>query len=380
MNIVKWKFNARAAARLAVLVLAAVAVAAPARAQEEGAARVVDEVIAQVNTDVVTLSMLKREMAEAAQALRQARQLTAEQAEAEVAKRRNEIIVTLINEQLLLQKGKELGLAEEVEKEVNRRMEDVRKQEGLRTIEQLEQAMTAAGVSPSGVRNTMRTEIMKQYVLGSEVDRKIFWSITDEAARSFFEKNRDKFRKPEALTLSEIYLSTVGKDDAEVKARAQQLVVQLRTGADFGALAAVQSEREDGKGQRVAPQTKGVLGTFPVTDITHEGVAAALRALKPGQVSDPVKMDQGYVILRLDARAPAGEATFDDRRVRETMTMERVDQERKTYVETLRAEAYVDVAPAYREAVLPLLKVEPVKTANAGPAKKDEKKKNDKKQ
>jgi len=385
---VKSKFYTRLALASTALVALFASSAPAARAQEEGAPRVIDEVIAQVNTEVITLSSLKREQANAVQAIVQqsAGKMTVAQAEAEIQKRQAEMIATLINEQLLLQKGKELGLTEEVEAEVNRRMEDVRKQEGIATVAALEAAMNAAGVSPAGVRQSLRVEIMKNFVLGSEVDRKIFWSIPDAEVKGYFEKNKDKFRKPETLALSEIFLGTAGKDDAEVKARAGQIVQQLRVGGDFKAVAMVQSERENNTGQRVAPQTGGKLGTFPMNEITHAAIAAAVKPLKAGQISEPVKMETGYTILRVDERTPAGEAAYDERKVREAITVERLDRERKLYIDGLRREAYVDLAPSYRESVLPLLKTsEPTKTASAKPAaapvKKDEKKKdNDKKQ
>ena len=387
----KSKFYTRLALAAAALVAGMASAAPVARAQEEGAARVVDEVIAQVNTEVITLSSLKREQANAVQAIVQQSggKMTAAEAAAEVQKRQAEMIATLINEQLLIQKGKELGLTEEVEAEVNRRMEEVRKQEGLTTIAALEAAMNAAGVSPAAVRQSLRIETMKNFVLGSEVDRKIYWGLLDAEVKAHFEKNKDKFRTPETLTLSEIFLGTAGKDDGEVKARAQALVQQLRVGGDFKAVAMVQSERENNAGQRVAPQTGGKLGTFPLGEITHEAIAAAVKTLRAGQISDPVKMETGYTILRMDERTPAGEATYDERKVREAITMERLDRERKLYIEGLRREAYVDVAPSYREAVMPLLKTsepQPMskaaagKTASAAPKKDEKKKDNEKKQ
>ena len=303
-----------------------------------------------------------------------------EQAEAEVARRQPEIIATLINEQLLVQKGKEVGLAEEVEAEVNRRMLEVMKSEGFKTLEQLEAAMNASGVSPAAVRQSLRSEIMKQFVFGQEVDRKIFWGLTDTEVKAYYEKNRDKFRKPEALTVSEIFLSTVGKDDAEVSARAAELVKQLRAGGDFKAVAMVQSEREEA-GQRVAPKTGGRLGSFALSDISNPTVLAAVKDLKAGQITDPVKIENGYIILRVDERTPAGEATFDDRKVREAMTVERMPKEREAYVATLMRDAYVEIAPAYRESVAALLKTAPPKggPAKANGSKKDEKKDDKKK-
>jgi parvulin-like peptidyl-prolyl isomerase len=365
-----------AASLLAAFLASPAAVAV--RAQEEGVPRVIDEVIAQVNADVITLSMLKKDMAEAAEALRQQRGgMTEQQATEEISKRRNEIIVTLVNEQLLVQKGKEMGMTEEVEAEVNRRMLDVAKREGFKSLAQLEQAMRENNIDPAAVRNTMRTEIIKTWVLGREVDQKIFFSLTESEVKSYYEANKDKFRKPETIVLSEIFLSTVGKDPKEVRERADKLVAQLRAGADFGALAMVQSEREV-NGKRVAPESKGKLGTYAMNDISKEDVANALKNLKAGGVTDPLETEGGIIILRMDERTPAGEATFDENKVREAMTVSRMDKERKTYLDNLRRDAYIQIAKDYQESLLPLLKVEPQKSASpTAPVapKKDDKKK-----
>ena len=62
--------------------------------------------------------------------------------------------------------------------------------------------------------------------------------------KKYFQEHQDKFRKPENVTISEIFLSSAGKNEAEVKARALELVRQLRAGADFAKVAAANSERE----------------------------------------------------------------------------------------------------------------------------------------
>src|SRR2546421_9749888 len=142
----------------------------PARAQE-GEPVVVDEVIAQVNDGVVTLSQLKREMKERVETLKQ-NGMTEQQANSEVEKHKPELIATLVNEQLLLQRGKELDLTERVEAEVNKRMLEVAKENKIPSIEKLDEAMRQSGVDPASTRQTMRTEMMKQAVLESEVDYK----------------------------------------------------------------------------------------------------------------------------------------------------------------------------------------------------------------
>src|SRR5436190_8056820 len=143
---------------------------------QEGEPVVVDEVIAQVNDGIVTLSQLKREIRERIETLKQ-NGMTEAQALAEVEKHRPELIATLINEQLLLQKGKELELTQRVEDEVNKRMLQVAKENGITSLEKLDDEMRKAGLDPSATRQTMRVEIMKQAVLESEVDSKLFYGF-----------------------------------------------------------------------------------------------------------------------------------------------------------------------------------------------------------
>jgi len=235
--LVKVKFFAAFFAIL-ILTLSATSIFA-----QEGEMQVVDEVIAQVNDDVITLSMLKKETQERIDALK-GNGMTEKQAIDEVNKRQAELIATLINEKLLLQKGKELDLANDIEAEVNRRMLQIANDQGINSIEKLYDAMRQNGLVPEDVRRTMRTEMMKQAVLQQEVDRKVYLGFSSDEVKKYYDANPDKFRKPESIKISEIYLSSVGKDDAAVKARALELITQARAGADFGALAAANSERE----------------------------------------------------------------------------------------------------------------------------------------
>jgi parvulin-like peptidyl-prolyl isomerase len=340
---------------------------------QEGEMQVVDEVIAQVNDDVITLSMLKRETKDRIEVLKQqTKGMTDQQAADEVAKHQGELIATLINERLLLQKGKDLDLAAEIEGEVNRRMKQIADEQGINSIEKLNQAMAQSGLNPEDVRRTMRSEMMKQAVFQQEVDRRVYLGFSSEEVKKYYEANQDKFRKPESVKLSEIYLLSAGKDEASVKARAQELVAQIRAGADFGALAAANSEREK-NGQRTAPQDKGYVGEFDIPNL-REDLVKALKDIKVGAITEPIKTNEGYQILRVDARTPAAATSiFNDNRVREAMLGERQVKEREAYMQTLRNEAFIKVTETYKASVEPLLKI-----ATPAAAKGDDKDENKK--
>lgn len=342
-----------------------------ARAQE-GEPVVVDEVIAQVNDGVVTLSQLKREMRERVDTLMQ-NGMTEQQANAEVVKHKSELIATLINEQLLLQKGKELDLTDRVEAEVNKRMLDVAKENGITSIDKLDEAMRQAKLDPVAIRATMRIEIMKQAVLDGEVDSKLFYSYSQDELHKYFDAHQSAFLKPESLELSEIFLGLAGKQEADVKAQALKLVAQLRGGADFCALAAAYTERPATAGQKPCK-----VGRFQVPDLRPD-IAAAVKSINSGGVSEPLKTDEGYQILRVDSRtAGSNTPTFNENNVREAITRERSQKARENYLQELRNDAYVKVADSYRASVEPLLKIVPPAAATKRPSKKDKKEKNSK--
>lgn len=346
----------------AAFMLAAVCVltSVPALAQDEPL--VVDEVIAQVNDQVITLSMVKRNMRDAVDALKQ-QGMSEQQATEEVEKHKDQMIVSLVNEQLLMEQGKELNLAQDVEDEVNRRLLEGAKSSGINTIEKLEERLRAEGIDPGELRSSLRSQIMKQAVLQREVDAKIYYSISADDLKKYFDAHKEQFRKPESITLSEIYLSFAGKTEADVKAKAEQIVAQARTGQDFGALAAANSEREE-NGKRVAAQTKGKVGTFQVPDLRPD-LAASLKDIKAGGVTNPIRSDEGYQILHVDERTAGSDTpTYSEERVREAILNERAPKEREAYMQKLRKDAFIKFADTYKATYEPLLGL----NSNANPA------------
>ncbi|HYY56450.1 MAG TPA: peptidyl-prolyl cis-trans isomerase [Pyrinomonadaceae bacterium] len=328
----------------------------PTALSQEGEPQIIDQVVAQVNNDVITLSRVRRELNEAIKA-RVQQGVTEQQATEDVTRRQPELIASLINEQLLLQKGKELDMTADVEAEVNKRILEEANRQGLKTLAELETAMRQSGLDLAEIRSSLRNEIMKSFVIQREVDAKIFYGLSQDELKRYYEAHRDAFRKPESVTLSEIFLSLAGKPEAEVRARANQLVAQARNGADFGTLAVANSEREEGSA-RVAAQTKGKVGTFEVPSL-REDIAAAIKNTQAGGVTEPIRTNEGYQILRVDERTPGSEATYNENRVREAITMERSEKNRKEYLQQLRTEAYIKVSEPYRSAVEPLLNIAP---------------------
>ena len=354
--------------------------ASPARAQEEAPPAVLDEPVVQVNNDVIMLSMLKRENAEFRDILIKQRNMAPEQADAEVQKRQPEIIFNLINETLLLQKGKDVPrLTDDIEADVNREVLRVAKGAGLNSLEDLEVELRKEGMTLSDIKDTLRRQYTKQAVLQREVDARIYYGLTDKELHDYYNANRDKFV---SVGISEIILSLAGRSDADVRAKAADLVARARSGADFGELAAKNSERE-ADGVRIAEKTKGQhldeagKPRFYLLSDVQPNVANAVKDLKAGGITDPIKTDEGYMILRVNER----DDSFKENFVRGTMTQERADKEHEDYLRKLRQDAYIKPAANYGEVIQPLLeKDKKQETASDGSGSKDGKKDKSKKQ
>jgi len=167
---------------------------------------------------------------------------------------------------------------------VNRRMLEVAKEQNIKTIAELDEALRHSKLDPVSIRSTMRVELMKNAVMQREVDGKLFYALTDAELHQYFDAHPGKFTKPEVVVLSEIFLSLAGKNPADVQSRAAQLIKMAREGADFGALAAANSERSEGS-VRVAVKSKGLVGTFEVPNLRQD-IANAIKNVKAGAVSE----------------------------------------------------------------------------------------------
>ena len=337
--------------RPAILLAAALFLSSFAVRAQENDTKVVDEVIAVVNDGVITLSGVKREMKGAIDSKVQ-EGAKREDAQKEVEGKQGELIANLINEELLLQKAKELGIEKDIEADLNARFVQIMKQQNLKTLDALYDAMRKEGLDPDDIRDIWRRQATKDEVIRRDVQAKTYWEPTGSDIKAYYEKNKAKFLKPETVTLSEIFLNFAGQTQESVRARAKDLVTRIRGGADFVKLVLANSESQD------VQNTKGVLGTVPLADLEKQfpQYAKAIKGLKAGQIAEPVEDEVGIHILHVDERtAQSTEASFDEEAVRRAMLDENYPAALKKYMTKLRQDSYIKISESYRPVVSPLL-------------------------
>ncbi len=337
--------------RIVVLLSMSLVIGVPAFAQETQT-KVVDEVVAVVNDGVITLSRVRREMKQIVDDEVQQQQGKKTRAEVQktVDEKQGELIAGLINEELLVQKAKEIGLDNEVEATLNQRLKDIMDQYKLKTVEALYAEMEKNGINPQELRDVWRKQATRDKVLQKELQTKIYWGFTSKDLKEYFEKNKAKFTKPETVSISEIFFAFAGRDEAAVREKAKQIHAQLKSGGDFAKIA---KENPDAG---VVTDKAGKAEDIKVGEL-NEKLAANLKGVKVGEVGEPFEADQlGMVILRVDARSKASdESVFDENAVRLAMMNERLPDEQKKFMAKLRENAYIKITDSYRPIVNPIL-------------------------
>ena len=187
---------------------------------------VVEEIIARVNNQIITRSEYQREREQLKQ---EAQQQDAANADKIVADRDKDVLRGLIDQQLMLEKGKDLGISADTD--LIKRLDEIRKQMNLESMDDLEKAAQAQGVSFEDFKQNMKTEIITQQVIQREVGSHM--NVGSDEIKKFYEDHKSELARPEAVKISEILISTdpAGDDQQKLdalKAKAEDLVKQIR--------------------------------------------------------------------------------------------------------------------------------------------------------
>ena len=294
MNL-KILYTPRAISLFAVLLSGfAMAQTRPSNPQSAYGGTTVEEIIARVDDQIITKSDYDRAQTERDQEMRQKGASMQE-----VSDSHKDLLRDLIDQQLWLAKGKELGITGETE--LVNKLNDIRKQYNLATMEDLEKAAKEQGISFEDFKANIRNQIITQEVMRDQVGRKI--APTPGEVQRYFEAHKQEYAQPESVKLGEILISTGSqpadeKKLAEAKAKADDIEGRLRAGGDFSQLARSFSEGTTAAaGGDLGQYKRGQLNSF---------FEEKTFALKTGEVTDPILTKQGYVILKVLQHIPGG--------------------------------------------------------------------------
>jgi parvulin-like peptidyl-prolyl isomerase len=195
----------------------------------------------------------------------------------------------------------------------------------------------------------LRNKFLVEKVRNREVMQEIYFKLTEKEKREFYDKHKEWFAVPGAVTLRQIYIAN-GKDPVQALARARDVVALARAnGADFVVLVRRYSEDEGTK------KDEGLLGKIEIPKLRDE-VREAVAAAPVGTITDPIKVEVGYLIFRLEERKESVSRPFEDEQVMRAvsykLTEERSEEKFEAYMQKLRTNAFIEIDPRYQPAVL----------------------------
>ena len=305
---------------------------------------IVEEIIARINNQIITLSEYQRSEEQMRQEALQQDPVNAEKL---IASRSRDVLRDLVDQQLLLDKGKDIGITGDTE--LIKKLDDMRKDMKLNSMEDLEKAAEAQGVSFEDFKQNMRNQIITKQVIGKEVGGRLV--IGKDEEQKFYDQHKSEMSQPEVIKLSEILVSTEKKDpkdstdDAQrlqaADAKAQDLLSQIRKGASFEDVA-----RKNSNGPTAAQG--GDLGYFKRGTLAKE-LEDRTFAMKPGEISDAIRTRQGFVILKVTEHHEAGIPALSEieGKVQDAVYMQKLQPALRQYLEKLREDAFIYIKPGY---------------------------------
>jgi peptidyl-prolyl cis-trans isomerase SurA len=320
---------------------------------------VVEDIIVHVNDLVISRSDVER----AEQALAEEDRQTNATA-AEIADRQKNLLRDMIDKQLLLSRGKELGI--NADAEVVRRLDEIRKQNKLATMEDLEAAARQQGVSFEDFKAGIRDSVVQQQVVRDEVGRRL--QMTQAQEQAYYEAHKQEFTQPEQIKLSEILVPTAADANeaaiAQAQAKAEGIEAKLKAGGSFEELAKANSGGPTAsQGGDLGMYKRGALAQV-LEDQTFN--------LKAGEWTAPIRTRQGFVILKVTDHVPAGVAPLKEvePQIQEAMYTEAMQPALREYLTKLREDAYIDIRAGYVDSGASPKQTKPVYTAYAPPVVK----------
>jgi peptidyl-prolyl cis-trans isomerase SurA len=312
-----------------VAVLAALTVSACKHAIPSGVA-------AEVNGHSITVSELEKVYA-------QQSQRPPEGANPDViTSQKLDLLTSMITSEIMWQRAEKAGLTAvdaDVETEYN-------KLKALSTKEEFEKKLADRHMTADDLKTQLRHDLTVQKLINKEITSHI--NITDADVASYYNSNKGMFNLPEPrIHMAQILVSpdpnaevrnlknSKAKNDNEARQKIASIEMQLKQGQDFNALAANYSEDVNS-----APNG-GDMGFLP--ESTLEKVSPDLRKmvanLQPGGISPVMRMPDGYRILKVISKEPAGQRDLNDPRVQQQIREELMNEK-----DSLLKAAYIEVA------------------------------------
>lgn len=323
--------------RFVVLIAAGVSLAAAADV------RVIEEIAAKVNGDIITRGDLDEQKRQTELVLRQEQKLQGPQLEQAVNEMSKDFLRDKIDELLLVQRAKDLNI--NVDSDVTRRLNQMQVQSKITDPDKFHEFIhQQTGIDFEEYKQKMTNAFLTQRVISQEVGSHMV--VPDADLRQYYEAHKQEYVRQEQVFLSQILLSTEGKTPEQVasaQAKAKDLVARARKGEKFSDLAAANSDDVETarNGGQLPPRGRG-MSLKAIEDIVWKE--------KKGYVSDPITVPgMAIVIVKIDERFEAGQAPFEEvkEQINDKLSEPKMAPKVRELLTRLRQQAFLQVKDGY---------------------------------
>jgi peptidyl-prolyl cis-trans isomerase SurA len=309
------------------------------------AGRTVEEIIARVNNEIITRSEYEKSRNSAEEDARQEceAKCTPEQLRADIDERQKTSLRDLIDQSLLVQRAKDMGVS--VEPELIKRLDAIRIQNKIESMEELEKAVTSQGLNWEDFKNNIRNTLLTQRVVSSEVGSHI--TISDEEISKYYEAHKKEYVRPEQVALREIEVSTQGKKPEEIpdlRKKAETTLQRVKDGEDFGEMAKRFSDSN-------TKTQGGFLGMYKRGELSKE-LEDKVFNMKKNELTEVTETKQGFLILQVLEHYDEGEQSLAKvkNEITDKLYGARMEPAMREYLKTLREQSFVVIKPGYVDA------------------------------
>jgi peptidyl-prolyl cis-trans isomerase SurA len=316
---------------------------APPPASAQGKGTVVEEIVARVNNQIITRSDVQKADSSLRDDIAHACQnCPPDKISSEYKDKQKDLLRDLIDQQLLVERAKDMGLS--VETDLIKRLDEVRKQNNLATMEDLEKAVEAQGIAWEDYKTQLRNGLLTQEVIRQQVGGRM--DIGSDEVKKYYDSHKDQFTRPEQVELGEIFLSTEGKTPEEiaaVKTKADDLHNRVVKGENFVEIAKRYSEG-------TTARDGGDLGRFERGQLSPQLEDAVFKMERNG-ITDVIQTKTGFEILKVINHFDAGLQPLDkvEGEITNRLYSQKMEPALRTYLAQLREESYVLVKPGYTD-------------------------------
>jgi len=311
---------------------------------DPNAGKTVEEIVARVNNEIITLTEYEKARQGAGDDAKQECQnrCTPEQLQTNIEERQKNALRELIDQSLLVQRAKDMGIS--VKADVIKQLDQIRKQNKLESIDALEKAVKSEGMNWEDFQSNIENHMLTQRVISSEVGSHI--NINDSEVSKYYEEHKSEYVRPEQVVLREIEVSTQGKNADELpalKKKAETALKRVQDGEDFGEIA---KRFSDGS----TKEEGGLLGQYKRGELAKE-LEDKVFVMKKNQLTDVMETKQGYLVLQVLEHYDEGQQSLDKVRneIMDRLYSKRMEPAMREYLKTLREQSYVIIKPGYQD-------------------------------